>query len=81
MYNFIVGGYIPGTNIQVSYQAWLAFTTVFFGGGTLAWIEYKEKFYKFLGFINQILAFLNFDQDHKKGLHASELHARIQYSA
>jgi hypothetical protein len=28
MYNFIVGGFVPGTNLQVTFQLWLDLTGV-----------------------------------------------------
>lgn len=42
MYNFIVGGYLPGTNIQISLTAWLAIYTVALGSAAIIWLEHKQ---------------------------------------
>ena len=42
MYSLIVGGFLPGTNIQVSFQVWTAFITLLFGSSSIVWIEYKH---------------------------------------
>ena len=64
MYDFIVGGYLPGTGIQISFQVYVAFITILFGGVAIAWIEYNERV------IKPKLA-------HKENLRASDLHYRL----
>lgn len=66
MYDFIVGGYLPGTNVQISFQVWVGITTIIFGCALIAWIEYKNV--KFLY------------ENVKVPLMASQLHYRVQYS-
>ncbi|HUA13058.1 MAG TPA: hypothetical protein VL989_00985 [Candidatus Sulfotelmatobacter sp.] len=65
MYNFIVGGYLPGTGIQISFQLYVAFLTIAIGGGAIAWIEYQERVVKP-------------NLSHKSNLDASALHSRLQ---
>jgi hypothetical protein len=43
MYDLIVGGFIPGTNIQISLQAYLAIITLLLGSSAIIWIENKNR--------------------------------------
>jgi hypothetical protein len=43
MYSVLVLGMIPGTHIQVSFQAWLAVTTILSGIISILWLEHKNK--------------------------------------
>ncbi|HMH30955.1 MAG TPA: hypothetical protein VK534_00575 [Methylomirabilota bacterium] len=43
MYNIIVLGLIPGTNIQISLQAFIAMAALFSGGLWIGWIELVRK--------------------------------------
>lgn len=43
LYNFLVLGYIPGTNIQLSFQAVLALLVVFAGVASISWIELHRR--------------------------------------
>ena len=43
MDNFIVGGFLPGTNIQISFQVWAGIMTVITGSLAIVWIEYKQN--------------------------------------
>ena len=71
MYAFFVLGLIPGTNIQISFQAWLFIAPVLAVAGLILrprlerrvrqwWHEYDE------------------DQVSRQPLHASQLHLRAQ---
>jgi hypothetical protein len=64
MYNFIVGGYLPGTDIQLSFQASVAVITILFGIAGIIWIEYKQRIVS--RSINSL----------RQPLHASQLHQR-----
>lgn len=44
MGDFIVGGYIPGTNLQLSFQLWLAIFAVFIAFGRYVYKENKRWF-------------------------------------
>ncbi len=70
MYDFIVGGYLPGTNIQISYKAWIGIYTVLFGLIAIGFIEYKQRSIKLSRFFSK-----------NPGVNASELHRRLQYPA
>jgi hypothetical protein len=63
MYSFLVGGYLPGTNIQLSFQAYLAIMTLLGGSGAVVWIELKRHLLGQAVFVRQ-------------PLHASRLHHR-----
>jgi hypothetical protein len=41
MYNFLVGGFLPGTNIQLSFQAWLITMAIIVAIAVLIWKVYK----------------------------------------
>lgn len=42
LYNFLVLGYIPGTNIQLSFQAVMALVVIFMGAASIVWIELRH---------------------------------------
>ena len=42
MYSVLVLGLIPGTHIQISFQAWLAVTAIVLLVANLAWLEHKR---------------------------------------
>ena len=65
MYDLIVGGYLPGTNIQISLVAWMAISTLLFGIFSIAWLEYKNRQVNEPKFPQRIV------------FNASELHYRI----
>jgi len=64
MYDFIVGGYLPGTGIQLSFKAYIGLITVICGGLAIAWIEYSERV-------------LKPKSAHRSNLSARELHRRL----
>jgi hypothetical protein len=43
MYSVLVLGLIPGTNIEISFQAWLLVTGFLFLFISIAWLEYKQR--------------------------------------
>lgn len=43
LYNFLVLGYIPGTDIQLSFQAVLGLVVIFAGATVIAWIEVRRR--------------------------------------
>lgn len=65
MYDFLVGGYLPGTNIQISLQGWLVITSVILCLAYYVWTKHRPHF--------QLFAAKN------APLPASELHYRIKY--
>lgn len=48
MYDFVVGGYLPGTNIQLSYQVSIAIVAVALVLVVVIWRRYKKQFYSAL---------------------------------
>ena len=42
MYSVLVLGLIPGTNIQISFLAWLIITAIVSVIASIAWLEYKR---------------------------------------
>ena len=66
MYNTVVLGYIPGTNIQVSFKAWLVCTGVFVVSTLVVWLFRKR---------NALLPVV------RVPLHASRLHVRLLKTA
>lgn len=66
MGNFIVGGFVPGTDIQFSFQAYLAIMTVLFGMVSLTWLELKHRSFRRAAVPILI----------RQPLHASQLHLR-----
>jgi hypothetical protein len=65
MYGFIVGGFLPGTDIQISFQAYLGLITVLFGIASITWIELKHRSAR--QHLTRLL---------RQPLHASQLHQR-----
>ena len=45
MYDFVVGGYLPGTNIQLSYQVSIAIVAVALVLCVVIWRRYRKQFY------------------------------------
>ncbi|HSX45638.1 MAG TPA: hypothetical protein VLG27_01370 [Candidatus Saccharimonadia bacterium] len=43
MYSLLVGGFLPGTNIQLSFQAYLAIMTLLMGGVSIFRIERRQR--------------------------------------
>lgn len=43
MYSVLVLGLIPGTHIQVSFVAWLMFSTIVLVVSSVAWLEFKRS--------------------------------------
>ncbi len=43
MYNVIVLGYIPGTSIQISFQAWLGMAALLAGALTIVYLERRHR--------------------------------------
>jgi hypothetical protein len=43
VYSVLVLGLIPGTNIQISFLAWLVITTIVCALASIAWLEYKHR--------------------------------------
>jgi hypothetical protein len=43
VYNFIVGGFVPGTDIQISFQAYLAVMTVLLGVVAITYLELRHR--------------------------------------
>lgn len=43
MYSVMVLGLIPGTNVQISFVAWLIITIVLSVGSSIIWLEYKRR--------------------------------------
>lgn len=64
MYSFIVGGFLPGTNVQISFQAYLAIM-ILGGGLTVAWIERRRQ------------VFTSVVSRSRQPLPASQLHHRL----
>lgn len=64
MYSFFVLGIIPGTNIQISFQAWLIIAAV------ITWGAYAAK-----GRLQQLRLVAT---PARQPLHASQLHQRVQ---
>lgn len=65
MYSFVVLGIIPGTNIQISFQAWLAAAILVFCFGPIVWREFK---------LRHALTMAS----GRQALHASQLHLRVR---
>jgi hypothetical protein len=65
MYDFIVGGYLPGTNIQISLQIWLMIYDVLFGALAIIYLEYRQRLARERTII-------------RVTLFANELHDRLQ---
>ena len=42
MYNVLVLGYVPGTNIQISFQAWLGIAVVLVGALAILYVERRQ---------------------------------------
>lgn len=63
MYSFMVLGIIPGTDIQISFQAWLAVTIMSLGFGPIIWRGARQHY-------------LSPSATHHPILHASLLHIR-----
>lgn len=64
MYNFIVGGYLPGTNDQLSFQAWVIITCAVAVTAYASWQVFQR--------LKQFS-----DTNLRQGLHASQLHIRF----
>lgn len=45
MDNFMVGGFLPGTNTQFSFQAWLIAMALIINIVLLIWLSYKRSLY------------------------------------
>ena len=43
MYNVLVLGYVPGTNIQISFQAWLGVAAVVAGAVAILYIGRRQR--------------------------------------
>jgi hypothetical protein len=67
MYAFLVLGLIPGTNIQISFQAWLVIAPVLLVAAIILRPLVLRWWHKF-----------NEDQVSRRPLHASQLHLRAQ---
>jgi hypothetical protein len=65
MYDLIVGGYLPGTNIQLSFAADLAFWVIFLVALRLAWGELRARLLE------------SRNNAPRQPLHASQLHPRV----
>ena len=63
MYNFIVLGYVPGTNLQLTFQAWL----IIYGLAAVAFALYK---------LSQLHRELSLNVFTRQPLHATQLHRR-----
>ena len=73
MYNFLLSGYVPGTNIQVTFRTWLYGICLL----TLAYIVLKPFIKRRL---NRFMANLLLEPAHRP-LHASRLHHRRHQTA
>ncbi len=69
MYDFVVGGYLPGTNIQLSLQAWIAIADILFGFISIYYLEMRQQLAKQVA------------QSARQPLPASSLHHRQQLMA
>ena len=69
MYSFLVLGLIPGTNIQISFQAWLAIVAVL----AIAVVKLKSQTLRHLRRVIQ----WGKATAPRQTLHASQLHQRI----
>lgn len=65
MYSFVVLGIIPGTDIQISFQAWLAVTVMSFCFGPIIWREFK---------LHHALSMTS----RRQAMHANQLHLRVR---
>lgn len=43
LYNFLVLGYVPGTNIQLSFQAVMGLVVILMGAASIVWIELRHR--------------------------------------
>ena len=66
LYNFLVLGYIPGTNIQLSFQAVIGLSAVFMGAASITWIELRRRG---LSWQPSLI---------RQPLHANRLHLRVR---
>lgn len=66
MYSFLVGGFVPGTNVQLSFQTYLAIMSLLVGSISIVWIE-KRRHYLAAATIQL-----------RQPLHASQLHQRVR---
>jgi hypothetical protein len=70
MYNFIILGQIPGTNLHLSFEAWILLMSAV----TYAVYRYWPNIKKYSDdFFNELLNPIH----PRQGLHASQLHQRI----
>lgn len=74
MYDIILLGQIPGTNIQIGFMAWLYMT----GVAAIGWIIYR---YGNLNLSAIRLHTSAHEQPVRQRMHASQLHTRISQSA
>lgn len=65
MYNFIVLGLVPGTDIRISFQAWVIFSMAFWAGFIIARLQMKQRAH-----------FAKLTQVQHMRVHASQLHQR-----
>lgn len=65
MYNFIVLGLVPGTDIRISFQAWVIFSMAFWAGFIIARLQMKQRAY-----------FVRLNHVQHMRIHASQLHQR-----
>lgn len=70
MYSFLVLGLIPGTNIQISFWAWM----VLMAGLLIAFKIYRRRVTNYL-----VSWWRSLDEveDSSHGIHASQLHSRL----
>lgn len=70
MYNFVVLGLVPGTNIQISFQAWLGMMGALSVALPLVWTTITNR-----------LRSLRHTPAVRRTLHARELHQRFTLPA
>jgi hypothetical protein len=64
MYDLIVGGFVPGTNIQLSFRAWTVITALF-ATVFLALLMLRQKL-----LVRELVI-------HRQTIHARDLHVRF----
>ncbi len=69
MYNFIVLGQVPGTNVQISFQAWLVLMALLAIMTPVVWAQLKRRWQELEAVIE------------RQPLHASQLHQRLHLTA
>lgn len=66
LYSFLVLGYVPGTNIQLSFQAIMGLFVILVGCASIVWIEFQRRHRP--RSVSRL----------RLPLHASQLHLRAQ---